>query len=159
MLSYSSHNTIRRGTFNHLEHGNQYNITNNNYSPPDSQPQFLPEDEWKIQLYREFKRISLGDCNILRTMCEARAHGRDYEDHELEHVAGRDDSRAKRIFGVARLGNGLFSSITYVGLDAMKVFKKDCLAFSQIKHASCVQLHAFNDSHQNPMIFFHDGEL
>ncbi|KAF9255288.1 hypothetical protein L218DRAFT_1008748 [Marasmius fiardii PR-910] len=152
MFNNSSHIAITRGTFN-IVHGNQYNIYDN-HAEADGRMQFSPEDEWKIELYREYKRVSIGDCNLLRMMGESTAEEYEYEDDRREEM-----TKATRVFSVARLGGGRngsrFMSVGYTGRDAKKLFKQDCIAFSQTKHASTAQLHAFNDS-ANPMLFFHD---
>ncbi|KAF9254691.1 hypothetical protein L218DRAFT_1082219 [Marasmius fiardii PR-910] len=157
MFNNSSHIAITEGTFNYLKNGNQY-ITYNVHSEPGAQTQ-SPEDQWKIELYREYKWIPRGESNLLQTICEIPVR-------RLEHNGKLEDSRGaqretktKRVFNVARLGNELdgsqFLSVAYTGLDAKKIFKEDCIAFSQVKHASVAQLHAFNDS-DIPTIFFHD---
>ncbi|KAF9254111.1 hypothetical protein L218DRAFT_968410, partial [Marasmius fiardii PR-910] len=55
MFNNSPYTTISRGTFN-IVHGNQYNTY---YSGEDmGASQFLPGEEWKVELYREVRQIS-----------------------------------------------------------------------------------------------------
>ncbi|KAF9254020.1 hypothetical protein L218DRAFT_1010230 [Marasmius fiardii PR-910] len=153
MLSVSSRIAISQGTFN-VVHGNQYNIYNNQSEEDGLHPRFDPEDEWKMELYREYKRVTTGDSYLLRTICESTVEDNEYEDDRREEMM-----KATRVFSVSRLGGGRngsrFTSVGYTGRDAKKLFKQDCIDFSRIKHASVAQLHAFNDS-ANPMVFFHD---
>ncbi|KAF9254303.1 hypothetical protein L218DRAFT_1009850 [Marasmius fiardii PR-910] len=153
MFNYSSHIAFPGGALNYLEHGDQYNITHNNYSHSDSRPQFAFEDRWKMELYQEYKRVRIGDVKLLQMIGEARVAREEYENHRFTGWEGRNDFRAKRVFSVACVGNILASSVVYTGPDGTKVY---CLLYSQTKHANVAQLHAFNESKTNPMILFHD---
>ncbi|KAF9255287.1 hypothetical protein L218DRAFT_1008747 [Marasmius fiardii PR-910] len=149
MINNSAHTTISRGNFT-IVNGNQH-ITYPAHSEPDVQlqPRFLPEDEWKIELYREYDQVLKGRIRLLRTTGEGQEEVFEYGTWERE---------AKRVFSVARLSTGnepLFTSVAYTGPGTKKAFKKDFVTFSQIKHANVAQLYAFNDS-ASPMIFFHD---
>ncbi|KAF9255285.1 hypothetical protein L218DRAFT_356517 [Marasmius fiardii PR-910] len=149
----SSQIIIPRGTFN-VVNRDQYNITYNDYLQPDALPRFSPEDRWKTELYQEYNLVRTGDVNLLETIYENAATEYEYEDGKWA------ERKATRVVSVAHLGNGWgrtrFLSVQYTGPDARKIFKTDCLTFSRIKHVNIVQLHAFNDSKNGPMLFFHD---
>ncbi|KAG7087955.1 hypothetical protein E1B28_011996 [Marasmius oreades] len=120
------------------------------------------EEEWKVKLHREYDRFPAGRIKILETFTENRVWRGEYEDDSvnLSWDEGRDNSRAKRTTHLACLVKGMkeslpFLSIAYTGPDAQKVFKRDCLRYSQNRYGNVAQLRGFNDS-DIPMVLFHE---
>ncbi|KAG7088007.1 hypothetical protein E1B28_012046 [Marasmius oreades] len=161
MFNNSSHLNFGNANFS-IVHGNQTII---HYLQHEHQHE-VPgpgEEEWKLKLYREYDRIPAGRIKIIKTFTENKVQRQEYEDHpeNLSRTERWDRSRAKRTAHLACLVQGMkeslpFFSIAYTGYDAQKVFKQDCLKYSQIRYANVIQLQGFNDSSDIPMVHFHE---
>ncbi|KAG7088021.1 hypothetical protein E1B28_012058 [Marasmius oreades] len=156
MFNNSAHNNITSGTFNTI-YGNQYNT----WYPSQHESQRIGSpEEWKVKLSQEYDRIPAGRIKILRTIGESKAWRGERENGDLEEQEQFNGLRAKRVIHSAcligdREDSPPFLSVAYTGRDAKKVFKRDLIAFSRIRHGNFVQLRGFNDS-DIPMIMFQE---
>ncbi|KAK1219192.1 hypothetical protein PQX77_018102 [Marasmius sp. AFHP31] len=139
-------------------HGNQ---SNSYTQSPQERHHFLPGEEWKEELYREYERTPTGRIRLINTISETGVARRTYEESQsISPMERSDASGAKRVLHLACTVRGTresppFLVVKYTGRDARHAFKMDVLRFSQLKDPLFPQLRGFNDS-EIPMIIFHD---
>ncbi|KAF9259636.1 hypothetical protein L218DRAFT_1056686 [Marasmius fiardii PR-910] len=124
-----SHVRINHGEFA-IVNRDQYNI-NHHYSEPKPGPQFAPEDEWKTELSQEGTA----------TFCHLFV-------------------RASRIILTGRMVEMQREFLALlVGPDATKFHWSLVIHLHpSFRDPNVMQLHAFNDSQNNPLLFFHDSD-
>ncbi|KAJ8080130.1 hypothetical protein PM082_016958 [Marasmius tenuissimus] len=74
--SNSSRISISGGAFS-VAHGNQLNYYT---QAPQDQPWFLPGEEWKEQIYREYERMPTGRIQLIKTISETGVKRQTYEE-------------------------------------------------------------------------------
>ncbi|KAK1223147.1 hypothetical protein PQX77_013983 [Marasmius sp. AFHP31] len=156
--SNSSRTSVSGGTFS-VVHGNQLNYYTG--APRDRRP-FLPGEEWKEEIYREYERMPRGQIKLINTISEVKVTEREsYEDSGCLTKGSEASERTKRVFHLAQCTVNAtresppFLVVKYTGRDAKSAFKRDVLQFSQLQDPVFPQLRGFNDS-EIPMVIFHD---
>ncbi|KAJ8079972.1 hypothetical protein PM082_016798 [Marasmius tenuissimus] len=164
-MFHSASNTDIGGGIFSLVNGTQ----NNYYSQSSSERRLIriqPGEEWKEILYQEYEPIPLGRIKLQRTL-----HHKEYDPpvntwQERHTQAFQQDRRleAERVVEIVSIAdpNGRSESnpllaVRYAGLDALELFKKDCVLFSHQRMTTIAQLQAFNDSRSIPIIIFNEG--
>ncbi|KAK1227728.1 hypothetical protein PQX77_009281 [Marasmius sp. AFHP31] len=156
--SNSSRTSVSGGTFS-VVHGNQLNYYT---GAPRDRRRFLPGEEWKEEIYREYERMPRGQIKLINTISEVKVTEREsYEDSGCLTKGSEASERTKRVFHLAQCTVNAaresppFLVVKYTGRDAKSAFKRDVLQFSQLQDPVFPQLRGFNDS-EIPMVIFHD---
>ncbi|KAK1215859.1 hypothetical protein PQX77_021511 [Marasmius sp. AFHP31] len=155
MFNHSKSSRISGGTFS-VVNGNQLNYYNS--QSQSLQHSFLPGEEWKEDIYREYERTARGNLKLISTISETKVY---QSDTAVDRMYGSGSNvKAKRVCQWACIVSGTQETqpsllIRYTGKDAKKVFNADLLSFSRMKSPMLPQLRSFNDS-DIPMVIFHD---
>ncbi|KAJ8080170.1 hypothetical protein PM082_016998 [Marasmius tenuissimus] len=154
MFNNSSRISVSGGN-NSVVNGNQVN-----YYARDRR-RFLPGEEWKEEVYREYERMPRGKIRLISTISEAEVEGESYE-NPRRLTEESETSQAKRVLHLACTVNGTresppFLVVKYAERDAnrMSFEEIDVLQFSRLNDPVFPQLRGFNDS-EIPMVIFHD---